>query len=87
MLRLNMAYFKGKSGNPYNFLVYSWGTKFKKGRGAVYCVTNRYVKKDRSKYGASCVCVREEPDKDIRVQVVQDLIDNYAPPCNKIKEH
>ena len=115
MLRLNMAYFNGRSGKTYNFLVYPMGTSFKKGLGAVYCVTNEYVKKDRSyvhgaihvgqtsdlssefddhpkqscfeKYGASCMCVREELDKDIRAQVVQDLIDNYDPPCNKGKEH
>ena len=107
-------YFKGRSGRIYNFLVYPRGTSFKKGLGAVYCVTNRYLKKDGTyvhgaihvgqtadlstefddhpkqlcfeKYGASCVCIREEPDGDIRAQVVQDLIDNYDPPCNKEKE-
>jgi len=111
MLRLNMAYFKGKSGKTYSFLVYPMGTSFKKGLRAVYCATNRYLKKDRSyvhgaihlgqtedlstefddhpkqscfaKYLANCLCVREELDKDIRVQVVQDLIGNYDPPCNK----
>jgi hypothetical protein len=113
MLRMGRANFKGKSGNIYNFLIYPWGTEFKKGLAAVYCVTNRYLKKDRSyvhgaihlghtadlstefddhpkqscfgKYGGNCVCVREEPDRDIREQVVQDLIDRYGPPCNKAK--
>jgi hypothetical protein len=113
MLRMGRANFKGKSGNIYNFLIYPWGTDFKKGLAAVYCVTNRYLKKDRSyvhgaihlghaadlstefddhpkqscfgKYGGNCVCVREEPDRDIRAQVVQDLIDRYGPPCNKGK--
>ena len=114
MLRMGSVYFKGRSGRIYNFLVYPRGTSFKKGLGAVYCVTNRYLKKDGTyvhgaihvgqtadlstefddhpkqlyfeKYGASCVCIREEPDGDIRAQVVQDLIDNYDPPCNKEKE-
>ncbi len=111
MLRLGRAYFKGKSGKAYKFLVNPWGTNFKKGFGAVYFVTNRYLKKDRSyvhggihvgqtedlstefhdhpkqscfdKYGASCVCVREEADRDTRLKVVQDLSDNYNPPCNR----
>ena len=114
MLRMGRAYFKGRSGSIYNFLVYPRGTSLKKGLGAVYCVTNRYLKKDRSyvhgaihvgqtadlstefddhpkqscfdKYGGNCVCVHEEPDKDIRAQVVQDVIDKYDPPCNKGKE-
>ena len=111
VLRSARAYFKGRSGRIYNFQVYPWATDFKKGLGAVYVVTNRYLKKDRSyvhggihvgqtgdlsaefddhpqrscfaKYGANCVCVHEEPDRDTRSQVVQDLIDNYDPPCNK----
>jgi len=111
MLRVGRAYFKGKSGKAYNFLLYPWGTNFRKGIGAVYVVTTRYLKKDKSHvhggihvgqtedlstefdyhpkqscfdtYGANCVCVREEPDRDARLQVVQDLIDSYDPPCNK----
>jgi hypothetical protein len=114
MLRMGRVKFKGKSGNIYSFLIYPRGTGFKKGLGAVYCVTNRYLKKDRSyvhgaiyaghtadlstefddhprqscfdEYGGNCVCVREELDRDIRAQVVQDLTDNYNPPCNKEKE-
>jgi hypothetical protein len=111
LLRLGRAYFKGKSGKAYNFLVYPRGTNFKKGIRAVYFVTNRYPNKDRSyvhgvirvgqpedlstefdyhprqacfdKYGANCVCVHEEPDRDTRLKVVQDLSDNYSPPCNR----
>jgi hypothetical protein len=111
MISLARTYFKGRSGRIYNFLVYPRGTNFKKGLGAVYVVTNWYLKKDRSyvhggihvgqtedlstefddhpmqsclaKYGAICICVREESDRDTRVQVVQDLIDRYDPPCNK----
>ena len=46
MVRLGRAYFKSKSGKAYNFLVYPWGTNFRKGLGAVYFVTTRYLKKD-----------------------------------------
>ena len=111
MVRFSIAHARGESGKAYNFLLYPWDTNFKKGFGAVYFVTNRYLKKDRSyvhggihvgqtedlstefdyhpkqscfdKYGASCVCVREEADRDTRLKVVQDLSDNYGPPCNR----
>jgi hypothetical protein len=111
MLRLGRAYFRGKSGKAYSFLLHPWGTKFKKGVGAVYFVRIRYLKKDGvhvhggihvgqtedistefddhpkqscfDTYGANCVCVHEEPDRDTRLQVVLDLIDSYGPPCNR----
>ena len=31
---------------------------------------------------ANCICVHGEQDEDIRLEIEQDLIDNYNPPCN-----
>lgn len=46
MVRFGIAHARGESGKEYSLLVYPWGTNFKKGFGAVYFVTNRYLKKD-----------------------------------------
>jgi len=33
-------------------------------------------------YGANCVCVYTEDDEDTRLEIEQDIINNYGPPCN-----
>jgi len=34
------------------------------------------------KHKKNCVCVHREDDEDTRLDIEQDLIDNYEPPCN-----
>jgi len=34
------------------------------------------------RHSANCICVYGEQDEDTRLEIEQDLIDNYDPPCN-----
>ncbi len=34
------------------------------------------------KHGANCISIHQEPDEDKRIEIEQDLIDAYDPPCN-----
>ncbi len=36
-----------------------------------------------SKESANCICARTESDKDTRLAIESDLIENYDPPCNE----
>ena len=78
MVRLGRAYFKGESGKAYNFLVYPWGTKFKKGVGAVYAVTTRYLKKDKSHvHGGIHVAQTEDLSTEFHDHPKQSCFDQY----------
>jgi hypothetical protein len=45
-----------------------------------------YVNLDREacyeKEGANCFCTYWEDSDELRQQIVEDLVDNYHPPCN-----
>lgn len=82
MLRLGRAYFRGKSGRAYNFLLYPWGTNFKKGFWVVYFVTNRYRKKDGTYiHGGICVGQTEDLSTEFHDHHKQACFDKYKAKC------
>jgi hypothetical protein len=43
---------------------------------------NHHKQECFDRHGANCICVYSEQDEDARLEIEQDLIANYNPPCN-----
>lgn len=43
---------------------------------------NHHKKSCFDKHNKNCVCVYGEEDEDTRLEIENDLLDNYDPPCN-----
>ena len=87
MVRFGIAHARGESGKEYSLLVYPWGTNFKKGFGAVYFVTNRYLKKDGIHvHGGIHVGQTEDLSTEFHDHHKQSCFDQYKANCVCIHE-